>query len=137
MHNAFTRIRRHAGARVDNRQIDRAFRPACDREVYRSPRGRVFDRIVEQVGERLPDQVPVAQHHEVFCDLAAEALFGFVAGRLEQFGEFLCQFGHIHPHTFAFGTCLQPGEAQDGVECSQHTVHFLDRFAQRCLGTFA
>src|SRR6185437_16792348 len=86
-------IGRHAGSGIAD--LDMRFSRARLDTERNFALWRVFERVVEQIGDRLREQMAVAAHHDPVGDLGLETEPAFIGDRLVKLGDVARDLGQI------------------------------------------
>src|ERR1700761_9415247 len=118
-------VRRYARAGIAN--LDMRFAGTCLDAESAFPFGRVFERVVEQIGDRLREQMAIAAHHDVIGDPGLEAKTALIGDRLVKFGDVARDLGKIDRlETVTARSGFGFGNAQQGVECPEQAIGLVD-----------
>ena len=128
---ASRRSARECRARYRRLRAGAPVRPGT-RRTERSPAAGVFERVVEQIGDRLRQQMAVAAHRTLGLGLERQGEAVFLGHRLVELGDGARDLGEIErPGLVAARAGLGLGDAEQRVEGAEQPVGLVDRVAQR------
>ena len=102
------------------------------RKASGAARGRVLERVVDQVGQRLGHELARAQHRQALLDFGAELDAVLLGGIFVELGQVRGQFGGVeHRGIGRLAGGLKAGDGQDGIEGLEQAVGLGQRSFQR------
>ena len=107
---------------------DRTAGGALDLETHLTPRRRVLDGVVEQIGQRLRQQVPVRAHLQSWGAAILQAQVFVLGGRPVEIGEVVAerlQIDHLEAAALAAG--FRARDVEQGVEGRDHRLRVRQR----------